>query len=172
MKKINIVFVLASVALLGSCSSSKVETICSQTSEAVSTSAEKKTMGFLNDGQFCISVSTHITGGPFTLNGAGHQGDGHIGDLGGAFALGTRSPINSDVYITIAKSVQEGSIEVGIWGIIEKDKLAEELETINTAVGVPNKVFISIDVQPNIWPKNYDTEMDEKIQAKWNERNQ
>jgi len=174
MKSKKIIICLASLALLASCGGNSSSASASASGLSVSSSsAAKKTMDFLKDGQFYLDVPSSVLvrdGEQATpvirLNGMAVEG-ARTYDLGGKFELSAEGTFAKDLYLTIAKSEQEGNIAVKLYGPINKAVVNEALITVNVGVGVPNKVFVSFSTEKATWPHGHDAQMDQEIASAW-----
>lgn len=173
MKTSKVVVALASLALLASCGgNSSTPTQSSEPAADVSSTVAKKTMAFLEDGYFRIDVPTSVLAYEETgkkpsikINGTGVEGD-RTDKLEGQFALSAVGTFAQDLYLTIARSDQEGHISARAYGPIEKDKVNEFLTAL-TSSSVPNKVYVAFSVTKATWVTGLDEEMDQEIQAAW-----
>lgn len=170
MKAHKLVVALASVLLLTACGNNTPAS--SASSQPASTSAAAKTMNFLKDGQFYLSVPNDVLAPTGTktpsikLNGIAVQGVLYH-DLNGKFELSAEGTFTKDLYVTIAKSEQEGHISAKAYGSLNKDALNEAFATINVGTGVPNKVFVCFSTTKATWDKGLDNEMDQEIGVAW-----
>ena len=171
MKLQKIVIALASLCLLASCGAG--ESSSEASSINVSSSEVKKTMDFIKDGQYYIDVpndvvtTVDVNNPPYLkINDLAVQGS-RADDLGGKFALLAEGAFANDLYVTIAKTDSQGHIAAKAYGAIEKERLNDAFEIINSYVGVPNKVFIAFSTTKASWPKGLDAEMDEEITFAW-----
>ncbi len=171
MKAQKIIVFLASLVLLASCGGNGGSSV-SSSEPSLSSSAAKKTMDFLKDGQYYMDVPNNVvaTSDPETaprlrINGTSITG-GRQDDLGGKFELTAEGTFAQDLYVTVAKSEGEGHISAKAYGPVDKAAVNETLTRISSGE-VPNKVFIAFSTTKASWPKGHDEEMDQEIEAAW-----
>ena len=171
MKAQKIVIFLTSLVLLASCGGNGPSSAPSS-DPATSSSAAKKTMDFLKDGQYFMDVPSNVVASsdpekrPYLrINGASITGD-RKDNLGGKFELTAEGTFAQDLYVTVAKSGGEGHISAKAYGPIDKAAVNEAL-TIISSGEVPNKVFVAFSTTKASWPKGLDAEMDQEIEAAW-----
>ena len=182
MKTTKLIIAMASMMMLASCggntpasssvNSSVESSVNSSVESSVSSQAEKKTMAFLQDGQFYADIPTdvltpvegHVPA--IKVNGISINGS-RTGQIGDKIELVAEGEFAKDVYVVVAKSESEGHISARVYGALEKGRLSEALPVVAEAIGKPNKVFISFTVTKNSWPKKLDEEMDREIEAAW-----
>ena len=170
MKTQKIVVFLASLVLLASCGGNGASST-SSSEPAVSSSSAKKTMDFLKDGQYYLDVPSTVvaTEDPdktpcIKINGTRVEGN-RTDDLGGKFGLTAEGTFAQDLYLTVAKSEQEGHISAKAY-TIDKAAVNEALAVISSGQ-VPNKVFVAFSATKASWPKGLDAEMDQEIEVAW-----
>ena len=171
MKAQKIIVFLASLVLLASCGGNGGSSV-SSSEPSLPSSAAKKTMDFLKDGQYYMDVPNNVVASSdpektphLRINGTSVTGD-RKDDLGGKFELTAEGTFAQDLYVTVAKSEGEGHISAKAYGPIDKAAVNETLTRISSGE-VPNKVFIAFSTTRASWPKGHDEEMDQEIEAAW-----
>ena len=174
MKTTKLIIAMASMMMLASCGGNAPasSSATSSVESSVSSQAEKKTMAFLQDGQFYADIPTDVltpSAGhvpAIKVNGININGS-RTGQIGDKIELAAEGEFVKDVYVVVAKSESEGHISAHVYGALQKERLSEGLPVVAEAIGKPNKVFISFTTTKNSWPKNLDEEMDREIEAAW-----
>ena len=171
MKMTKLIFAMASVMMLASCGGNTPASTSTPSSESSATS-EAKTMAFLNDGQLYVDVPNdvlettdeHVPA--IKINGMSVNG-GRTMNIGTKVELVAEGTFLHDVYVVVAKSESQGHIAAHVYGALEKENLNEAFSIVATAIGTPNKLYISFTTRKNTWVKNLDAEMDREIEAAW-----
>ncbi len=179
MKANKLIIAATSLLLLASCGGNSSSSTSSPASSPSSSVPAKKTMAFLNDGEFYIYVDRLVSDlvdgvrPKIKINGADVEGS-LKNALNGTLTLTAEGTFSKDIYVSVAKSTGEDHLAADVYGAIEKENVNEALARIASAAtsdGIPNKFFISFSTVRADWKKGHDTEMDEEIQQMWDMTN-
>jgi len=171
MKTTKLIIAMASMMLLASCGGNAPSSTASS-SEPTITSQAKKTMDFLKDGEFYAHVPNDVLAAvdehtpKIKVNGTSINGT-FTGNIGSKVELVAEGAFQHDVYVVVAKSESEGHIAAHVYGALEKENLNEALSIVATAIGTPNKLYISFTTTKGQWFKNLDADMDKEIEVAW-----
>ena len=171
MKTSKLIIAMASMMMLASCGGNNPAPT-TDSSDSSAASQAKKTMEFLQDGQFYAYVPDDILHSrdehipAIRVNGISINGS-CTSTIGAKIELAAEGEFLNDIYVVVAKSSGEGHIAASVYGALEKEQLNEALAAVATAIGTPNKLYISFTKTKNQWFKNLDKEMDEQIAFAW-----
>ena len=155
MKTSKLIIAMASMMMLASCGGNNPAPT-TDSSDSSAASQAKKTILHSRD--------EHIPA--IRVNGISINGS-CTSTIGAKIELAAEGEFLNDIYVVVAKSSGEGHIAANVYGALEKEQLNEALAAVATAIGTPNKLYISFTKTKNQWFQNLDKEMDEQIAFAW-----
>ena len=130
MKTTKLIIAMASMVMLASCGGNAPASTPAASSEPSASSEAKKTMGFLNDGQYYAYIPNDVLDPhegrvpAIKVNGTSIAGS-RTDNIGAKIELTAEGAFEHDVYVVVAKSESEGHISAHVYGALEKEKLNE-----------------------------------------------